>query len=266
MRPRDAIRIEAAMMGVGDTYRILCPFCGGGQSGERSMNITRTADGVLYNCHRAGCTSRPGFVASGAGEARAPQEREPDMYTGELIPLRPVDEKFFLDAYGIVGANHWIKRTEYDEYILPIFDADRNISGYNVRQPWPGAPLKGRPDRPKSRVYAEAVRPVQSIYGHFRHLPMLLVEDQLSALKAAQHANVSRSIALMGSHLDIPRVQEIAKLRPQEVLLALDKDATAKAFELAREYGLAFPRMRVVILDRDIKDTPADEINEALGL
>lgn len=268
MKPRDDIRMEGALLGIGDTRRILCPFCRGGQSNERSMNITRTADGVLYNCHRVSCPSRPGFVGSGAQGPQVPIERPPDHYEGELHTLLASDAKAFRERFGIEAGDD-ILYNEHDEYVLPIYGPDGYVRGYNVRQPWDGMPRKGRPNRPKSRVYMHSLTPVQSTYqgvvmgGDSR---VLLVEDQLSALKASQHAAVSWAVALMGAYLDIPRVREIAMLRPSEVLLALDADATEEAFKLARNYGLAFPKMRVVILDRDIKDTPSNKINEVLGI
>ena len=264
MNPRDEIRMDAAGVPQGFTCRYRCPFC---KASEWSLNITRTYDGAVYMCHRASCGAK-GFVASGAQEARAPREKPPSLYEGELLALRAEDEKFFLERYEVHPGGA-IARTEYDEYVLPIYSPDGYTSGYNVRQPWPGAPCKGRADRPKSKVYAESSRPVQSFYdGTPRgdNRTVLLVEDQLSAMKAAEHAEVLWAVALMGAHLDIPRVQEIARLKPSQVLLALDKDATETAFKLAREYGLAFPKLRVVILDKDIKDTPASDINEVLGL
>jgi hypothetical protein len=258
--------MEGALLGIGDSRRILCPFCRGGQSNERSMNITRTADGVVYNCHRVSCPGKPGFVGSGASGPIIPVERTPDHYDGELHPLTRVDIGAFRLRFD-VDARDNIMFNEHDEYVLPIFGPDGYIRGYNVRQPWDGMPRKGRPNRPKAKVYMHSVKPVQSTYigDHTSH-HVLLVEDQLSAIKASQHASVTHAVALLGSHLDIPRVQEIAMLRPAEVLLALDSDATETAFKLARLYGLAFPKLRVVILDQDIKDTPANKINEVLGI
>jgi hypothetical protein len=269
MRPQDAIRMEGALLGIGDSRRILCPFCNGGQGHERSMSIKRTADGVLYSCHRVSCPSRPGFVGTGAGHVQGPREKPPEYFTGERLPLTDEDMVYFREKYEIAANYGMISRTEYGEYVLPIFAPDGSISGYNVRQPWPGAPCKGREGRPKSRVYVESARPVQSVYKGSNPLyenTVLLVEDQLSAIKAAQRSHVQWAVSLMGAHLDIPRVQEIAQLRPSEVLLALDSDATETSFKLARTSGLAFPKMRVVILDMDIKDTPAADINEVLGL
>jgi hypothetical protein len=143
MNPRDQIRYEAATLSTGCTVRVVCPFCHGGSTGERTMNITRTADGALYNCHRSSCASSTGFVGGPSGHVVGVREKAPDFYTGETLPLRLQDKQFFEQRYDICGAEHWIHRTGEDEYLLPIFAPDGSISGYNVRQPWPDAPCKG---------------------------------------------------------------------------------------------------------------------------
>jgi hypothetical protein len=66
--------------------------------------------------------------------------------------------------------------------------------------------------------------------------------------------------------MDLPKVREMQRLRPDEVLLALDSDATATSFRYAREFGLAFNKFRVVLLERDLKDTKLSDIPTVLGL
>lgn len=267
MSVRDEIKMEGSLLAVGESRRVLCAECHGGRSQERSMNLTRTADGVLYHCHRVSCTLKPGFVGGSAAVLGAkPKDSNLKPYQGALLPLSQLDVDFFDKKYE-VAASDYIQRNEHSEYVLPIFGHDGYIRGYNVRQPWPGAPRHGREGAAKAKVWMHADKPSQSTYpADLTSQAVVLVEDQLSAIKASQHASVTHAVALMGCHLDIPRVREIALLRPYEVLLALDSDATAEGFKLAREFGLAFPRMRVVILDRDLKDTPAAEINKVLGL
>lgn len=267
MSLKDDISLEGALLAVGETRRIVCPSCHGGASQERSMNIQRTSEGVLYKCHRATCDAR-GFTGSSAASLpyKTP-DRTPEQYEDELLPLDKVDKEFFSDRFELERPEDNIMRNQHGEYVLPIYGPDQYIRGYNVRQPWEGAPRNGRTQRPKARVYMHSLQPVQSTYvGSRDYRIVVLVEDQVSAIKAAQYASVEHAVALIGCHLDIPRVREIAMLRPSQVLLALDSDATDKAFKLAREFGLAFPKMRVVILDRDIKDTPKNEIDTVLGL
>jgi hypothetical protein len=262
------VALEAAYMSEGESRRVVCPQCRGGDGAERSFSISRTGGLIKFNCHRASCPAKGvmGGRASYTAEARV--ERTPDNYTGSLQPLWPTDIRAFRDVYETnVKDNDLIHVNDTDEYVLPIYGPDEYIRGYNVRQPWKGTPRKGRRNQPKSNVYMHSMKPVQSFYeGMAGTGTVVIVEDQLSAMKAAQHSRIGWGVAIMGSHLDVARVAEIQKLRPSQVLIALDCDATQKAFELAREYGLAFPKTRVVILDRDIKDTPAKDINEVLGV
>lgn len=235
------------------------------------MNITRQADGVLYNCHRAACGVR-GFTGTGAWTmcATGVPERELRPYEGEQLELEPEDAAFFFDHYELDTPGEIMYRTEHDEYLLPIswLGYER---GVNVRQPWDGAPRTGRQYQPKSKVYMHSYKPVQATYsilpyGMTQYTRVILVEDQLSAYKASLADGVELVVALMGAHLDIPRVREIAELRAREVVIALDADATSTAFKMGRDYGLAFPKVRVAILEKDLKDTKLADIPRVLGL
>ena len=70
----------------------------------------------------------------------------------------------------------------------------------------------------------------------------------------------------MGSGLNAERVRDISLARPREVVIALDEDATGNAFAIAKKWGMAWNRTRVAILEKDIKDTPASEQAEAIGV
>jgi hypothetical protein len=284
--PRDEIKIEGSLLEVGQSQRIRCPFCHGGTQGERSMVISRTGEGVLFNCHRAGCLTGRGFEgASAATLSTADRIKKAAVtYDGETLPLENKDLEYFRDRFEIIAGGDWddivgryIFRTEEDEYLFPIIDRG-HIRGYNVRQPsWggsPAAPRKGRPGRPRSRVFMENQLPAQSTYagpelraGRFlERKHVVLVEDQLSAMKVAQLDVIAYGVALMGTDLNVERVREIAMLRPDVVYLAFDADATSLAFKHAREFGLAFPKVRVVILEKDLKDTKLSDIPGVLGL
>jgi DNA primase len=92
----------------------------------------------------------------------------------------------------------------------------------------------------------------------------VLVEDQLSAI-SAQQGGVN-AVALLGTHLNNDKVWEISQWQPSQVIIALDADATDQAFKLARKWGLAFPKTRVAILARDLKEEKTDDIRYILGL
>lgn len=197
-------------------------------------------------------------------------------YTGEILPLRDEDLAYFADKYELnipLRAAGRIKRSGDGRYVLPIFDPRGQERGVVIRQPWPGAPLKYHGTGPKADTYRSAPGPVQSHYGTSWRGVLVLVEDQLSAIKLAAYGY--DSVALLGTPADKigtyggqDRVAEINKRARthDEVIVALDSDATDAAFQFVRKWGSAFRRIRVAILERDLKDTPAGEFAEVLGV
>jgi hypothetical protein len=113
--------------------------------------------------------------------------------------------------------------------------------------------------------------PVQSFYSHVYNLatdPLVLVEDQLSAIKLFSTGKYN-ACALLGvpndGSIGVDRVREISKIPCSEVIVALDADATENAFQFVRKYGMAFKKIRVAILSKDIKDTQKAIFQEVLG-
>lgn len=263
-----AIALEGNYMEVGQSMRIVCPAC---SDHERTCGITRSSEGILYMCHRSSCGVR-GFVPTRADftALAAPKVKELKPYYGHTMQLEDEDYKFLGDKYEM--PRWWISgtiyRNEYEEYVLPIAGPSELIKGYNVRQPWAGSPRAGRPDRPKAKVWMHSHEPVQAFYernyqenrdGH----TLVMVEDQLSAIKVAYYGY--RSVAIIGTEVNEAKIREIGLWRPKRVLIALDKDATNKAFGIARLWGLAFEKVRVILLEQDLKDTPLTDFPYVLG-
>jgi DNA primase len=90
----------------------------------------------------------------------------------------------------------------------------------------------------------------------------IIVEDQISAIKLSAYGY--NAVALLGTHLNMSKVREIQRVA-KEVVIALDADATNKAFKMAKEFGLAFDRVKVAIMKQDAKDTSAGEFLEIFG-
>lgn len=191
-------------------------------------------------------------------------------YIWDILPLQDIDLDYFAERFGLEGnvASKYIKRTPWGCYLLPILKPNGTTVGHVMRQPWGGEPVSPRnpgSDGPKSVTYTHAAYPFMSYYP-VRHgcTTTVIVEDQLSAIKCAQVG--IPAWALLGTHMDHNKVREIASLVPKEVLFALDPDATANAFTMARDWGLAFNKCRVALLQRDLKDTPVSDIPSTLGV
>ncbi len=266
------IALEAAELAIGDSRRTSCPFCG---SAERTFSVTRAAHGVLYNCYRSSCGAA-GFLPT-AGELLQPAPAEPELrpYMGELHGLSDDDLDYFAAKFELPAttARRYIQRGLDGRYALPILNPRGYTRGHMLRVPW-GRTAAGA----KSILYRSHRGPMQSWYRPI-HRPfprrILLVEDQMSAIRAAEFGgNVTAAVALLGvggstklgNLSGAEGIREIAQEQPDEVIIALDADATDRAFAWARKWGLAFKSTRVAVLERDIKDTLAEDIPDALGL
>lgn len=202
--------------------------------------------------------------------AKATQDLNP--YEGDIENLTDEDVVFFRERYELPTAEMWISRNS-NRYVLPIYDTHGASRGYVARQGWPGSPQAGKSTGQKAYTFMHARGPVQSFYkgNELGTSCLVLVEDQLSAIKCAYAgfnscALLGMPVAAIGSYSGADRIREIASLRPTEVVVAMDADATDKAFQFARNWSMAFNRCRVAILEQDLKDTPLNDIREALSL
>lgn len=115
--------------------------------------------------------------------------------------------------------------------------------------------------KPKTISYLTTDQPKLAWYEAGTMPPIVLVEDQLSAMRCAQLGY--GAAALMGTSLNQEKMDEVARVAgDRPVLLALDKDAFGKATGYARRW----PRLRVVLLDHDIKDSDDADVSARLSL
>jgi hypothetical protein len=268
------IELEAVGLDVGESVGDLtCPFCGGGRSGERKFSISRTDTGLLYNCYRASCPDGRGFIATRGDLLHGPKPKIASKwkgpYRGEFRPIKRKDREYFAERFdlrsdylGFVGVN------ESGYYILEIKTVDGYVRGYVVRRGcWSGDPPCPRVRAtygPKSAAYLNSPDDISLSWhrGGTTDSKLVIVEDQISAAKVAQAGLTG--VALTGSYLGEDKVIEIARARPDWVVIALDQDATGTAFNAARRWGLAFPAIRVLPLARDIKDMKHSDVVELL--
>lgn len=272
------IELEAIGLDIGESVGdIVCPFCNGGRSGERKFGITRTDTGLLYNCYRASCPDGRGFIATRGdllpGERQAPKSKWKGPYRGEFRQLTGDDREYFLKRFDL-GPDYtsFVGSNGLNQYVLEVRTMDGYIRGYIVRRGcWSGSPACPRSaaaEGPKSRAYTSNDgdlllswhKPVGDDVGWVASRKLVIVEDQISAAKIAQAGLVG--VALTGSYLGEDKVKEIAMWRPNEVTIALDADATGAAFRAARTWGLAFRSIRVLPLQKDIKDMKRTDVQE----
>lgn len=200
-------------------------------------------------------------------------------YTGEIEPLDTDDFRFFSTKYELLPLTvaHYIKGVDpsTQRYVLPIYSPEGHVRGHVLRSTWPAGPREPYWGK-KADTYMAKHEPVQSFYfyrGGMVRSPIVAVEDQLSAIKLV--AAGYDSVAMLGTpwskdlagYQGADRISEIVRIAgTNEVIVALDADATDAAFEFARKWGPAFKKLRVAILSKDLKDTPLDEFHEVLGV
>jgi hypothetical protein len=247
---------------------VICPACMGGTSGEKSFRLLIANGSIVRGkCFRASCGWYYSNVSAVTGGFTADVGPKLMPYTGPIRGLDTAEREWMKRRYGIdlrgVGS------TEDGRYVLPIWDDQSNERGVVLRIPHVGSPLRGTRDYggiPKTLTYRSAEGPVQSWYrctapGADREVAVL-VEDQISAMKVRLYAGVT-AVALLGTELTQDKVAELQR-NVKRIVIALDADATSKAFEHARRWGKAFEACRVLILEKDIKDAQSGEFLPAL--
>ena len=260
-RAKQLALISAAELPLNETVYATCPEC----RGQGKFSVTRTREGVLWNCFRASCSIK-GFSAT-AGELIVPDRKPCALrpYKRDLRALRPSERMFLCQKFDLKQEQLDLIRFAPEDYryAFPILDPRGYVRGFTLRS------YEGFTPKSLTRMHTEG--PTQSWHepGWLeRHSDtahkIVIVEDQMSAMVCASGGLCA--VALLGTSLNNDKVREIAMDRPREVLLALDADATDTAFKLARKWALAFERMRVVVLERDLKEESRDDVREVLGL
>lgn len=268
----DWLSEKAHLMQAEYNYKFVCPECG-----KDGFSVQKTGNKLLYHCFKAGCGFSGRILLTGhsslASQAQAvPQEERLTPYTGELYPLddrqrAALQYKFELSARAVDKVF-----TNGTHYLIPINSYDGVRRGMVERRPWEGTEWKGCANEfgIKSRIYKERSEPMLDWWAcgmaTARAPFVVLVEDQLSAMKLCDRndGTPTEACALLGTSLNSEKVSEIQSVS-KHIVIALDSDATATAFKLARKWQSAFSSCRVVILERDCKDMSREELNEKFG-
>lgn len=159
-----------------------------------------------------------------------------DELTAAGFKWAPEDKRVYMPVYGPMGKRRGAQLRSYETWVR-----DKVLARPETHAPWQAWYRlgTGRPD------------------GIHEPLTLVVVEDQVSAVKTSRHFN---TVATLGTSLTPDRVQELAAIGARNVLFALDADATGKAIDMMRENMVLFKRTGVVFLDRDFKDTDDAEI------
>ena len=271
-----AIQELASGVGVGDTDRFICPCCGGGSSKERSLSVTRrSSTEAFFICYRAKCDLGSGHIAlfaSKEGAILKHQSKKPvrDKLNHNLTGLDEDTVEFFKDNYYFTNQMLHYGRFQltFDRRVyMWVFDRARRKRGGVVRKY--KELYEGR------REYVSIPKTLNYIHDNETPLSwyyrdnsrrkasnvLVLVEDIPSALRLNPYVD---SVALLGTGFGADKQKEIRSGMYDRVYLALDEDATSKAFRYRKQCQLYLPNMRVMALPQDFKNMTPEQIEDTL--
>lgn len=243
-----------------------CPKCKGGKSGERSLSVSRDTDNVLkWMCHRASCgfrgtTGSPTIVnVNNPQPAAKPRERNVVKLPLPEDIKRELKERYLftdgtIDHAGL-GWSEDYSRNGAGRVYIPVRDRLRQEVGCVLRTPKGQSQENGTKSLTLTK-YDDAL----AWYPRDGSNLIILVEDCYSGIRLWQEG--ISAIALLGTHLNDERVQEIkAGSRGTPVAIALDEDAYLKSIKFVLRYRNEL-RMRLIRLKKDIKDLSETEMQD----
>lgn len=267
------LRHFAAEIESGTTSRTECPWCGGGNTKERAFTVTRTSEAeAKYMCHRATCGRHGrlavwGFQLRQISDGSTPEERKsftPRVHTRDTHKLGEEWTAELLDLYQInadeANWSGWLCESESGNLVVPVRSPLGVVRGVEVRRSKVQVPIVSSP---KTDSYRFLDEPWLGWYRGVTTGPIVLVEDAISAIKVSRQFQVC---CLHGSHIDLERLMEVIGIagNKDEMILALDRDATEKALKFIIEWRFLAPNFRAVPLSKDLKYSPDNHIREIL--
>lgn len=262
----ESIKSNAIDLDLGETAKDVCPFCNARH--EESFSVTRTDEGILYNCYRAGCSAK-GFISSLVGSIPVDQkdikrkEFKPKVFDKPLEPLPSIITDMLFDKYELTREEldeQGIKfcRPEY-RLFMPTFDFRGNTFG--------GVSKTLLPNIRRFKTINYFVEDTSRL-----HYPrtkvggggaIAVVEDILSSIKVSRHI---RCVAALGHSLSIPQIQELRQ-QTDSLVLMLDADVFSKAITLKKKYSLYFRNFLVIYLSNglDPKDLEDNKLREVIN-
>ena len=254
---------------------VLCPFCGGGRTRERTLGISKDEDGlVFFRCFRVSCGIQGRTRSSVRGWAGDPttKRREPkkEIQRLDLSLLQGVggslwDERLRrlydlgTNEYDRLGWRVLDKGRDTERLAIPVRGRESDLRGYEVKafdtRYGPKSRLIHAPTSPEAPLWGSYISP--QVPPLVRR-PLVVVEDSISALKVSRHTD---SYCLLGTDVSTDKGLELADISgDRPIYLCLDKDASEKAAIVTRKMRFLLPNLRNVPIMRDLKFYTDQEI------
>lgn len=250
-----ALELENLELQTGEQKRLRCPTCKGGNSGEKSLSITKTESGLLWNCFRASCSEKGNTgdpVLDVPSSKVITNSKTVDIVT---YPLGPKAWDYIENTWHITEVRHWYWTLQYQGRLAMSVRSPKYMHrGWCLRD------IRGELV-PKVLTYIEDGEEGLSWYREHLRGPTIVVEDIPSAVRANRYVN---SVALLGTGIGPERAIEIADYATRPIIMALDQDATDLSFKWANKWSLLWGDVEVLPLTKDLKNMTEDELMELL--
>lgn len=221
-------------LGVGQTHRILCPFCGGGRHKEISMTVTRMLSTLAYMCHRASCGTYGYLTSLEYGEHVEVQREPPNTHVNPISP-QDTDALSLLEKYEIT-----IQRAVFfgvgvtkNEICFPMWEDSyffRHV-GFQFRcLDFKSFRMEMGKEASGGGFYSRRIAGRKSNR-------IVIVEDPLSAMKVSA---VEDAFCLFGTTLNEKKVVQLVNENYTDALCHLDWDARDLSLRYQREFGCYF--------------------------
>ena len=246
--------------------RIDCPFCFHGNT----FTLKNIDGKIMWNCFYASCNAK-GIIS----KEMSPEELK-NFLNGTIKELSAKNKvqlenkikwnvpNYFTSVHSDNRALNYVKKNNCFNAMQKglakiMYDPKQDRVVFLIKEQNKVVGAIGRAitsaTYPKWFIYGKKSNPF--ICGN--HREAVLVEDCASACAVS---NVITGIALLGTSLSEEYIPYLKKYN--RILVALDRDATIKAFDIANRCAILLNDVRVIILEDDLKYYDEDKIQEIL--
>lgn len=247
------IKILGSNLSEGESLRVICPACGGGQSSEKTLSMTRH-EGLVWQCFRAKCSITGGTNSITFSTTQRKPKKQSIIWDGVLHEVPPKVADAIFDKWLLRDVPSWYWTTDYGGRVAMSVRAHND-----THRGWVLRALNST-SHTKALTYIEKGQGL-SWYKTTPHSGTVIVEDIPSAIRASVYTN---AVALLGTGIGIERAREISEYAPRPIIVALDQDATRKGFQLAQKYALLWDDVKVMPLQEDLKDMEEKDLCQLL--
>lgn len=235
---------------------LVCPFCNGGSSGDKSFSVKREDYHVLYICHRASCGAQ-GRVSTRSVAAKSHLRK--NRVWAVPSQIEPEHEQFIRRRYNLNDEEYrradigWV--SSYSPFpkgraYIPINNYLGQTRGFVARDLYGEQSPKAltmlfRPEDGKSGWYYRSRKDI-----------VVVVEDCFSAIRLSSYCT---SVFLNGTTISEVDVRDLRTIPHGNIYLCLDRDATRSAIKQALALRGSV-NITVVPLEKDIKDMTPPEL------